>query len=183
MKNALYLPQKKFLMKKYITLNLIAFCFIFSVKAQVGDYKFHTIYVYNFTKYIEWPGTYKSGDFIIGVYGSSPIISQLRSATANKTVGTQKIVVKQYNNLASIDNPHILFIPNLQSKNLDAIKKKLEGKATLLVTEKTGLAKQGSHINFILRDGKWKIELNSAEAEAAGMKVSSQLSRIAIPVR
>lgn len=170
-------------MKKYITLSLIVFCFIFSAKAQLGDYKFHTIYIYNFTKYIQWPNTYQTGDFVIGVYGSSPITSQLRAATANKTVGTQKIVVKQYNNLASVDNPHILFIPNLQSRNLDALKKKLEGKSTLFVTEKNGLAKLGSHINFILRDGKWKIEMNLAQVEAAGMRVSSQLARIAIPVR
>lgn len=183
MKNALYLPQKNFLMKKYITLSLIVFSSFFSAKAQLGDYKSHTVYIYNFTKYIQWPATYQAGDFVIGVYGTSPITAQLRSATANKTVGTQKIVVKQYNNLAAIDNPHILFIPNLQSKNLEALKKKLEGKSTLFVTEKNGLAKQGSHINFILRDGKWKIELNDAEVEAAGMKVSSQLSRIAIPVR
>lgn len=183
MKNALYLPQKKLLMRKYLTLSLIAFCFTFAAKAQLGDYKFHTIYIYNFTKYVEWPSTYKTGDFVIGVLGSSPIITQLRRATANKTVGTQKIIIKQYNNLAAIDNPHILFIPNLQSKNLEAIKKKLEGKSNLIVTEKNGLAKQGSHINFILRDGKWRIELNSAAVEAAGMKVSNQLSRIAIPVR
>jgi hypothetical protein len=183
LKNALYLPQKNFLMKKYITLSLIVFSSFFSAKAQLGDYKSHTVYIYNFTKYIQWPATYQAGDFVIGVYGTSPITAQLRSATANKTVGTQKIVVKQYNNLAAIDNPHILFIPNLQSKNLEALKKKLEGKSTLFVTEKNGLAKQGSHINFILRDGKWKIELNDAEVEAAGMKVSSQLSRIAIPVR
>lgn len=170
-------------MKKHITLTLIAFCFLFSAKAQLGDYKSHTVYIYNFTKYIQWPATYQTGNFVIGIYGTSPITSQLRAATANKTVGTQKIIVKQYNNLASVDNPHILFIPNLQSKNLDALKKKLEGKSTLLVTEKNGLAKLGSHINFILRDGKWKIELNNAAVEAAGMKVSSQLSRIAIPVR
>jgi len=170
-------------MKKHITLSLIAFGFFFSAKAQIGDYKSHTVYIYNFTKYIQWPATYQTSDFVIGVYGISPITSQLRAATANKTVGTQRIVVKQYNNLAAIDNPHILFIPNLQSKNLDAIKKKLEGKSALLVSEKNGLAKLGSHINFILRDGKWKIEMNGAEVEAAGMKVSAQLSRIAIPVR
>jgi len=170
-------------MKKYITLTLIGILFSIVAKAQLGDYKSHTVYVYNFTKYIQWPAAYQSGDFVIAVYGTSPITSQLRSATANKTVGAQKIVVKQYKSLANIENPHILFIPNPQSANLAAIAQKLQGKSTLIVTEKNGLAKQGSHINFILRDGKWKIEMNNPLVESSSLKVSSQLSRIAIPVR
>jgi hypothetical protein len=182
LKNPLYLPQKK-PMKRYITLSLISIFFSFAAKAQLGDYKSHTVYVYNFTKYIQWPASYQNGDFVIAVFGTSPITSQLRNATANKTVGTQKIVVKQVNGLAAVENPHILFVPNLQSANLAAIKQKLAGKSTLIVTEKTGLAKQGSHINFILRDGKWRIEMNADQVEAAGLKISSQLSRLAIPVR
>ncbi|PKQ68067.1 YfiR family protein [Raineya orbicola] len=169
-------------MRKTITLTLILFIFAFFAKAQIGDYKSHTVYIYNFTKYIQWPATYQSGDFVIAVYGLSPLTAQLRAATSNKRVGNQKIVVKQYLSLNAIENPHILFISLQQSKNLEAIKKKLEGKSTLIVTEKPGLGPQ-SHINFILREGKWKIELNNATVEAAGLKVSAQLSRIAIPVR
>lgn len=168
-------------MRQLFTATFLIFSIV--AKAQLGDYKSHTVYIYNFTKYVQWPASYQSGNFVIGIYGISPITAQLRAATANKSVGGQKIVVKQYNSLAAIvDNPHILFIPNLQSSKLATIKQKFVGKSTLLVTEKNGLARLGSMINFVLRDGKWKIEMNNTEVTKAGLKVSSQLSRIAIPV-
>lgn len=170
-------------MKQNLSLVLVFILLLtYSLKAQIGDYKAHTVYIYNFTKYIQWPATYQTGDFVIAVYGLSPITAQLRAATANKTVGNQKIVVKQYLSPNAIENPHILFVTLQQSKNLETIKKKLEGKSTLIVTEKPGLGTQ-SHINFILREGKWKIELNNPAVEAIGLKVSPQLARVAIPVK
>ncbi|MDX1904130.1 MAG: YfiR family protein [Thermonemataceae bacterium] len=169
-------------MKKHIIIAWFSLLISVSAYAQLGDYKTHTIYLYNFTKYVKWPASYQTGNFVIGVYGISPVTNQLQTATANKSAGTQKIIIKQYNTIASIDNPHILFIPNLKSSQLASIKQKLQGKSTLIVTEKNGMAKQGSHINFILRDGKWKIEINQKELATSNLQIATQLSRIAIPV-
>jgi hypothetical protein len=149
--------------------------------AQSTDYRFHSIFIYNFTKYIQWPASHQSGDFIIAVVGNSPIIEELNKITANKTVGSQKIVVKRYKSASEIEDCHILFVPG-SGNNFDSVQEKLKGKSTLVITEKSGLAQKGSGINFILLENKWKFELNESATQSAGLKVSRELSQMAISV-
>ena len=70
---------------------LVAFC----VSAKAQDEKFKALFMYNFTKYIEWPQTKQSGDFVIGVMGNSAIVSELNAIASKKTVGAQNIKVNQ----------------------------------------------------------------------------------------
>jgi hypothetical protein len=152
------------------------------VMAQGTDYRFHSIFIYNFTKYIQWPATQQSGDFVIAVVGNSPIIEELNKITANKTVGNQRIVVKKFKSASEIEDCHILFVPGAGSSNFDSVQEKLKGKSTLVITEKSGLSQKGSGINFILLENKWKFELNESATQSAGLKVSRELSQMAISV-
>jgi hypothetical protein len=153
-----------------------------NVQAQTTDYRFHSVFIYNFTKYIQWPAAHQSGDFVIGVLGNSAISSELEKMAANKTVGAQKIVVKKFKSLAEAADCHILFLPSMGNYNFDDVQTKFKGKPTLLITERTGLAQKGSGINFIMQDNKWKFELNEAATQSAGLKVSKELSKLAINV-
>ncbi|MES2732727.1 MAG: YfiR family protein [Bacteroidota bacterium] len=163
------------------SISTIVFCALFfSGTAKAQDYKFHSLFVYNFTKYIQWPESAQSGDFVIGVFGNSAITSELEKLVANKTVGAQKIVVRKVHSIAEADKLQILFIPQNKSKEFDAIQQSLKGKPVLLVTEKDGFGKKGSGINFVILDGKMRFELNLAATQMAGLKVSSQLSSLAM---
>jgi hypothetical protein len=150
-------------------------------KAQSSnDYKFHSVFMYNFTKYIQWPSN--SGDFVIGVLGNSGIYADLERLVQNRTVGSQKIVVKKFSSAASVESCNMLFIPSSQSKNLDELKERAKRENILLVTESPGMAQKGSNINFVLKDGKWKFELNEQATKDAGIRVSSELMKLAIAV-
>jgi hypothetical protein len=88
------------------------------VQAQTADYRFHSVFIYNFTKYIQWPAEHQSGDFIIGVLGSSAISAELEKMAANKTVGAQKIVVKKFKSITEAADCHILFPPQYRQLQL-----------------------------------------------------------------
>lgn len=147
-------------------------------EAQVQRY--HSLFLYNFTKYIQWPATYQQGNFVIGVYGSSPIVEHLENIASNKTAGSQKFVIKKFSSPEEISQCHMLYLPSGESQNLALIKAKLQGQSTLIVTEQDGMAQKGSNINFVLVDGKVKFELNREVTANANLKVSSELSRLAI---
>jgi hypothetical protein len=151
-------------------------------QAQTTDYRFHTVFIYNFTKYIQWPNQQQAGDFVIGVLGSSAISAELEKMAANKTVGSQRIVVKKFKSAAEASDCHILFLPNTGNYNFEDLQRKFKGKPTLLITEKPGLAEKGSGINFIIQDNKWKFELNEAATQSSGLKISKELSKLAIMV-
>lgn len=150
------------------------------VQAQTSDYRFHSVFMYNFTKYIQWPAAAQTGDFVIGVIGNSSIIAELEKMATNKTVGQQKIVVKKFKNVADISDCQMLFIPSADNVDFEAALAKLSGKSTLILTDKNGLGRKGSGINFVLVNGKWKFELNKDATQNAGLKVSQELSRLAI---
>jgi hypothetical protein len=169
-------------MKKTILFFALFFTAALATQAQT-DYRFHSIFIYNFTKYIQWPAQQQSGDFVIGVLGNSPnVVEELTKVTTNKMVGSQKIVVKKYKSAAEATDCHILFLPSSVSHTFDDVQSKLKGKPTLVITEKSGLAQKGSGINFIIQDNKWKFELNEAATQSSGLKVSRELSQLAISV-
>ena len=145
--------------------------------------KIKATFIYNFTKYIDWPEKYKEGNFVIGVLGTTPFYNDLTALLTKKSVGKQIFEIKSFTNVESISgNCHILFIPIVNSGMMPDVLKKMKGKSTLIVTEKSGLAKQGSGINFVVDNNKQRFELNKANIEKYDLKVSSTLASLAIPV-
>jgi len=141
------------------------------------------VFLYNFTKYFEWPGKMKSGNFIINVIGSnSNINGELNKMASSKQVGSQKIEIKSTSTVDGTLQPHIIFLLNESSDLLKDISSKFKGKGTLIVTEKGGLAKSGSAINFVAIDSKLKFEYSKANAVKAGLKTSEELKSLAIAV-
>lgn len=150
-------------------------------KAQV-NYKLHSIFIYKFTQYIEWPDKASGGEFIIGVVGSSPIQAELEALAATKKVGTKTIVVKKLSPTADLSACHIIFLAEGQSSHLSTIAGKISGKPILLISEVTNGAKKGAGINLIIVDDKMKFEMNKGQIEKQGLKVSGDLIKLAVLV-
>jgi len=144
--------------------------------------KMKAMFVYNFTKYIEWPQDYKAGNFVIGVLGDSPLLNELNRMAATKKVVNQTIEVKQYNSIDDIQKCHMLFVSKEQTGKIVQAKTKVTTFSTLIITEVEGLAKKGSGINFVIRDNKQRFELNKRTIEKHKLKVSSNLLALAIVV-
>ncbi len=145
--------------------------------------KIKATFIYNFTKYIDWPEKYKEGNFVIGVLGTTAFYNDLTSLLSKKSVGEQKFEIKSYTGSESVSSVcHILFIPAENSSLLPEVLKKLKGKSTLIVTEKNGMAKQGAAINFVVDNNKQRFEMNKNNAEKYNLKVSSTLAALAIAV-
>lgn len=140
-------------------------------------------FIYNFTKYIDWPDKYKEGNFVIGILGTSSFYNDLTTLLSTKTVGSQTFEIKSFTNAESLSGTvHILFVPAENSSLLPDVIKKLKGKSTLIITEKPGLAKMGSMINFVVENNKQRFELNKVNIQKYGLTVSTNLMALAIQV-
>jgi len=164
--------------KVLLTISII----LFALVSFGQDAKYKSLFIYNFTKHVGWPDANKTGDFVIGVYGSPDVLSSLQGITAGKSAGSQKIVVIELETLDNLDNIHILFVSADKSggDKFAEVLSKVGSRSILVVTERTGLAKKGSHINFILHAGKIKFELNKANITNQKLQVSSYLENMAI---
>ena len=144
--------------------------------------KYHSIFLYNFSKYIKWPDDQTSGEFVIGVLGSSSIVDDIKSMAATKKVNGNPIKVVQYKSMEGIQDCQILYVCASESNKIDQIVSGTESAPVLIVTDRQGLAQNGSIINFVEVDGKIKFELNERNAELRNLKVSSSLITLAIVV-
>ncbi len=146
------------------------------LKAQ--DEKFKAIFVYNFTKYLNWPA--KPGNFIIAIYGNDPITTEIQSIASKKTVGTTAIEVKSIRSINDISNCHILYVSDSKADALSQVLVKAKEINILVITENKDACKNGSCINFVNSGGKITYEISRKNIENNGLKVSSDLVQLGI---
>jgi hypothetical protein len=170
---------------KYSLLFVLAFTSL-SFQQQPNfdpNAKVKAVFLYNFTKYFEWPEKMKTGNFIIQVVGTNSSLSQeLNKMASSKQVGNQKIEIKTSSNLDGAGQAHIIFLLSESSDLLKDVSSKYKGKGTLIVTEKIGMAKAGSAINFVVAENKQRFEYNENNAVKAGLKTGDGLNSLAIAV-
>jgi hypothetical protein len=166
------------IMKKALVVFL--FAVVGFTQAQAQNYKLHPLYIFSFTRYIQWPDSYNQGDFEIDVLGDSPIIEELNKMAQAKKVGERVIKVVKINSVADIKKCHMLFVPSAKSGQLADVLAKVGSQSILVISEDPGLATKGSNINFVTKDGKLAFELNQATISKQNMKVSNELTRLAI---
>ncbi len=168
-------------MKKIFLILFLAMAVQYSAHSQ--EEKYIGLFVYNFTKYFDWPASAKTDDFKIQVLGHKSVYDELVKLTTGKMVGTQKIVC-EYIETPDLINPstNILFLGHWHVKHLEATKSKIDSKPILLLTEYEGLINKGAMINFIVRDGTIKFELNKGNTSRVGLQTDARLTQLATSV-
>lgn len=170
-------------MKKLVLLvTIFTLVFINFGNAQTGIPKAQSMFIYNFSRLIQWPASYSSGDFVVGVFGNSTVFNELESFTAGKKVGNQSFSIVKFRDVSEISKCNILFVSFGKSGDIGAITSKLAGQSTLIISEKNGGIEDGSAINFVVESDKLKFEMKPSNALKYDLKVSSTLSNMAMLV-
>lgn len=151
------------------------------IRAQ--DEMFKALFMYNFTKDVEWPADYKQGNFVIAVLGTSPIVAELEKIAQSKKVGNQPIQILKATDPAAIGKCHLLYVTPGKSAQLAQVTSVFAKKPVLIVTDKAGGAKEGACINFVKVDGKQKFEISPSTIASQGLKVTSFLTSLGITVQ
>jgi len=95
-------------------------------------------------------------------------------------VGDRPIKVTKINSVSEIKKCNIIFVPSSKSSQLGDVLAKIGTQPILVITEEPGLTAKGSDINFVTKDGKLAFELNQAAISKQNLKVSNELTRLAI---
>ncbi|MCQ7926280.1 YfiR family protein [Salmonella enterica] len=131
----------------------------------------------SFIRYLGWSDAARKGDFVIGVVRDKEISTWLTSQSEGKKFGFQNVVVKRFKSIDEITDCQVVYISkNISfSRNASAIIDKV-GKDTLIITEEEGATKNGSMINFVIRDSRLRFELSKANAQMGNIQFSQRLT-------
>ncbi|MFZ6009354.1 MAG: YfiR family protein [Bacteroidota bacterium] len=153
-----------------------------SIAQERPTHEIHAAMVYNFMKYVEWPNQGDPGDFVVGVIGEDNVFNTLKGWYDGKPKGTKKYVIRKLGSAAEAADCQVVYVGKSKNKEFESIKTSVTGKSILTITDGNGLGHKGSCINFKVIDGKLKFELNQGVVTGANLKVSSQLSSMAIMI-
>jgi hypothetical protein len=138
------------------------------------------VFLYNFTRYFEWPDNKKENNFIIYVVGKNEnLITELKNLAKSKKVGNQDIEIKNSPSFDPAVYSHIIyFTPDILKPVSDAASKN-KNKGALVVAEAPGACKSGASINFIYNENKLKFEYSKTTAVKAGLKTNDDFKALA----
>jgi hypothetical protein len=146
-----------------------------------GEYSIKAAFLYNFAKFAEWPPSVfddASGPLVICVLGPDPFGSAL-DEIEGKGVGRRAISIRRVRSPLEIGQCHIVFISNALAAEARTICGALGQAPVLTVSDIDGFAQTGGMIGLTTVDNRIRFQINLKAAENAGLKLSSQLLKLA----
>lgn len=174
-------------MSKYNLLLLTLFHALLSCMAawaeavEPTEQAVQAAFVFNFAKFTEWPAqTFAAPEtpFTLCVLGEESFAA-LRDTTSGKQLQGRVVQVRGEVNAESISECQILFVSAQSSVSQQALAALLPTPRVLTVGDREGFATSGGMIGLFKEEGKIKFTINLKTAERAGLKLSSQLLRLA----
>lgn len=154
-------------------------------RAETGEqleYLVKAAFLYNFMKFVEWPKTAFKGDnapIRVYVFGASPFGPALDSVQGKK-VGARTVRITVGEDLSAAETCQMLFIARSSPVPFRNILDRVKDKPVLTVADTEGFCEAGGGIKFLIAGNKVRFEINQSAAKRAGLKVSSQLLKLAI---
>ena len=149
------------------------------------EYTVKTAFIFNFAKFTEWPDESfpeESSPMTICILGVDPFGTTL-DAIRSKMVGNRKTVVKQISGIEEMNACHILFISDSERERLTPILETARKVHVLTISDMGRFDRSGGMI-LLFRDGdKIRFSINAGAAKRAGIKLSSQILKLAVTVK
>ena len=142
--------------------------------------------IYHFVEYTTWPARVlpdPASPILIGLLGDDPLAEHLK-ALEGKKIGTHPILYRPCHTVeeARTCQVLVLYIPDDPRGGLRAALSGLDSLNVLTIGEGSGFAKAGGIIGFDEVDHQLRFIINAPAAERAGLKLSSQLLKLARPM-
>jgi hypothetical protein len=139
------------------------------------EYRVKAAYLFNFVKFVEWPAAAAGGPITICVAGRNVFGDVLDQTIRGETIDGRPLTSRVL--LEPADGCHVLFAPRGAAAR--AYLQAARGEPVLTVGESADFIANGGMVNFILDGGNVRFEIEARRAEAAGLRVSSRLLRLA----
>ena len=145
----------------------------------------------NFAKLVTWPEDRfedKDSPIVIGVLGADPFDDRLEDAVEGhkahgRTLQVRRLLVadEELPSREQLTGCHLLFVSVSERDRVPLILERLERASVMTVSDVEDFAASGGVAEFVLVEPYIRFRLNREVAEASGLRLSSQLLRLAIP--
>ena len=148
------------------------------------EYELKAAFLLTFPQFAEWPTSALSGrkNFELCVASPSPFGNALHSLAMSEPVMERPVALRLVSEASSISTCHVLFVPT-RSGRRNLLLDRARTLPILTVGEDAEFLDDGGLISFRVIDGRIRFDIHAGAARRAGLRLSSQLLRLAVKVR
>lgn len=149
---------------------------------QADELRLKAAFVYRFPQFVEWPEDVLNGaqTLDICVASPNPFGATLEQLVEGESLDGRQLNVRHLRRNAPADTCRVLYLPG------EAVISYLERVAdapVLTISDTPQFLDLGGIIRLTVIDRRVRFEVNASAAERAGLRLSSQLLRLAVAVR
>lgn len=164
---------------------LLAFVSVASISraepSPPREYQVKAAFLYTLLKFVEWPDGIAAGappPLCLAILGQDPFGDDLE-AVRGKIARGRTVVIRRYRRVEDVKECDLLFISASERGRLARILRQLQGSPILTVADQDGFCEAGGMINLVTARNRVAFEINVAAAQRAGLRISSQLLKLA----
>lgn len=142
-------------------------------------------FVYQFTRFVEWPPSKgpSPSEFVVAVMDAEQFGAVAERALQGKSARDLPVTVRRISTLGEAPTARILFVGSGDAPRLAQILESVEGSGILTVGDSLDFAERGGMIGFRIVDNRVRFDINVEEASRSGLKISSEVLKLARVVR
>lgn len=169
----------KFTMVLLLTLGVLCSLLPAQEETTMEESLLKSGYIYNICKYSRWSRPENADKpIVISIIGKTTPGNELR-IPEDKTIRNRKVIIRKIEDLAEIDDCHVLFITGTEADRLNDILVFIANRDILSVGDTPGFARKGVIINLYVEKDSVSFEINREAAKSSTVNLSSQLYSVA----
>ena len=133
-------------------------------------------YVFNFLKFVEWETDGSPGALEVCFGGAAEVRQAFATATADKTIGGRRILVRAIESQESPEHCEAVFLDRASAKGPDL------PLLTLTIGESPEFTRTGGIIGLYTESNRLRFTINIGNAKRANVQISSNLLKLASSV-
>jgi len=147
-----------------------------------GESDVKAAFLYNFTKFIDWPATAFEGTpdvFRVCVFAEPAFLQSVERMLLGETVRGRPIQVETPDSTGHARTCHIAYFAQSSIDDAAYLLPALRQVPVLTVGESRRFLAQGGALAFVVDDNRVRFDVNKKAADQAGLTISSKLLRVA----
>lgn len=153
--------------------------------ASNGVSREHTLkagFLVNFTQFTTWPASAfdsSQSPFVVGIVGPDPFGALLDAAITDVKVGGHPIVVRRLQTGDEIRTCHLLFVGEMNARELKRMVDLAGTSPVLTVSDEAGFLDAGGIVRLRIENNRVRFDVNGPAARRAGLSFSSEMLQFA----
>ncbi len=157
-------------------------CSVVSAQSDLSEYQVKAAFLFNFTKFVEWPdGSFENpqAPIVVGIIGDDPFGDDLGRIIAGQKVQGRSLVIRRERWGDDLRRCHVLFVSLSERQHSAQILASIQPASVLTVSDMEGFAEAGGVIEFVTQENRVRFIVNLDAANQGKLRLSAKLLALA----